>query len=134
MNQQIENAAVNAQRRYYSDQQINDSRHQNAFNRLRTELMGALLGDPTKIVETPGFDPSRMSALSVVAEQVSGDSEQALLACLVRVLSLSAQGRSEEAKAASDACIEFVCDRHAAWHVGDALNQEAHDDYKGWEA
>ena len=131
MNEQIENAAITAQRRYYSDQQINDSRHQEAFDKLRTELMSALLGDPSVKVETPGFDPQQTSAIGIVADQINADDW--LLTKMLMVISLCARGLQKEAKGVAELCIDDICNRHAAWHVGDALNQEAHDDYPGWE-
>lgn len=117
----IENPMVSGLSSYYSAQDGRSAMADEAYDTLRDELTYALLHDPAKLVQTPGFNPRMTSAADVVADSFASATGDASLHELLRIVGLCAQGKAAELQKRAASWIAGRAAQHAAFHQGDLV-------------
>lgn len=91
-----------------------------AHEQLSADLRDALLNGPARIVETPGY-PGSHTAADLVLDHFSGESGEASLHELLRIVGLAAQGQDMHLRAA--AWTAYVAKHHADFHADDLVER-----------
>jgi hypothetical protein len=112
-----------AERSYQSTIALAGNAAERAHRFLRTEMVEALMQDPTRIVQTPGFNMPAMSAANVVADNFSGSRGEASLLELLRIVAACAASTSNpELRIRAQAWISGAAKEHADFHRDDLAN------------
>ena len=118
----IDNPMVAGLGRHYAQQDRRDSLAEAAYRTLRNELIDALMHDPAKSVQTPGFKPLRHTAAEVINESLAGKNGDQSLFELLRIVGLLAQGKTDhELHLRAAAWIAARAREHAELHHDDML-------------
>jgi len=124
----LENPMVSGLNRYYARQDRRGALAESAYTTLRDELIDALIHDPAKVVQTPGFKSSQTTAADVINDGFAGRGEQSLIE-LLRIVGLCAQGKAgHEVHLRASAWIAARAAEHAAFHAGDLVAELEGDD------
>lgn len=124
-----ENPMVSGLAQYYAARQDRrDALADSAYTTLRDELIDALIHDPAKVVQTPGFKSRQTTAADVINDAFAGRGEQSLIE-LLRIVGLCAQGKPDhEVHLRASAWIAARAAEHAAFHQGDLVDELEGDD------
>ena len=130
MSAMLENPMVAGLGRHYALQDRRDALAERAYATLRDELIDALMTDPAKVVQTPGFKPRQTTAADVINDGFAGRTGEQSLFDLLRIVGMCAQGKADhELHLRAAAWIAARAAEHAAWHQGDLLAElEGHDE------
>ncbi len=113
-----------AQRQHQAALTLADNAASRAHRVLRTEMVEALLNDPQRKVQTPGFNLPAMTAAEVVNDNFAGTNGDASLLELLRIVGLCAAGNSTpELHLRASAWIAGAAAEHAAFHRDDLADQ-----------
>lgn len=91
----------------------------NAHVTLYAELRGALLNDPMRFVQTPGFGQPRQRAIDVIDDCFAGRQGDIVLAELLDIVAQAARGNDVSQRAMR--WIDDRCREHADFHRDDYL-------------
>jgi hypothetical protein len=125
-----ENPMVSVLAQYYDARQDRrDALADSAYTTLRDELIYALIQDPAKVVQTPGFKSSQATAADVINDRFAGQTGEQALQELLRIVGLCAQGKADhEVHLRASAWIAARAAEHAAFHQGDLVAELEGDD------
>lgn len=122
MSATIENPMVAGLGCHYARQDRRDALAESAYTTLRDALIDALMNDPSRHVQTPGFARSTETAAECINDSFAGPSGGASLVELLRIVGLCAHGKADHAlhlRAAG--WIAAAAAEHARFHQGDLL-------------
>lgn len=87
-----------------------------AYNALRFEFMGGLSGDIYADIRTPGFAPTQMPTVAVVAYFLSDDPQHVLLAQFLRIVIRAAESHDPVLSGMALALVAKLARSHAMLH------------------
>lgn len=91
-----------------------------AHRQLRDELIDAISSDPTKLVETPGFNDFAMPAQAVLEDLMAGVGSEANWLELTRILGRVASGKLDPlTHLRASALLAKLAKQHADFHADD---------------
>lgn len=125
----IENPMVAGLGRHHARQDRRDALCAGAYATLRDELIDALLHDPARVVQTPGFGRQQTTAADVIADSFAARSGEQSLRELLRIVGLCAQTAADnELRLRASAWIAQRAAEHAEFHQSDLVTELENDE------
>lgn len=112
-----------AQRAYQDRIERSDNAAVRAYSTLRDEMLAALLSDPCKQVQTPGWPAPTAAAVDVVFDDLSAEGDKSLheLLCIVGMCARGEMTHETHLRAA--ALVASLAAAHARFHRDDLAEQ-----------